>query len=73
MNDIPKKLEAFQAALSGMDDPQAVMQAGQDFLVAVEALPKEEQDRYRGEIAALIATLETRILSLEQALKDKQA
>lgn len=70
MNDIPAKLQDFQNALQAYDDPQKVMQAGEAFLTAVEALSAEEQERYKGEIAALIAALETRILSLEQALKD---
>lgn len=70
--EIEAKLAAFKAALETMDDPKTVMQEGEAFLSAVEALPKEEQDTYKSDIAALVAALETRILSLEQVLKDQR-
>ena len=71
--DIQARLDAFKAALQTMDDPKAVMREGEAFLSAVEALPKAQQDEYKSDIAELVAALETRILSLEQVLKDQQA
>ena len=71
--EIEARLVAFQAALQTMDDPKEVMRAGEAFLNAVETLSPQEQETYKDAIASLVAALETRILSLEQVLKQQQS
>ena len=53
-----------------MMDQQSVEQVGNALATAIEALAPAQRAQYADEIAALISTLEARILGLEQEVND---